>query len=56
MRCVRYPSIAFHSGTQSLAVGSRERSCVLFDLRTATKLQVLEVLISVLAILRYGDS
>lgn len=41
---VRYfPMISFHSGTQRLAVGTNDGTTILYDLRTATKVQVLEV-------------
>lgn len=39
-----FPSIAFHPGTQRLAVGTVDGSSIIFDLRTATKLNLLEVL------------
>ncbi|WFD19805.1 hypothetical protein MCAP1_002042 [Malassezia caprae] len=37
-----YPSIAFHSGTQRLAVGTHDGPVVLYDLKTATRLYVLD--------------
>ncbi|KAJ3258071.1 hypothetical protein HK103_004064 [Boothiomyces macroporosus] len=37
-----FPSIAFHPGTQRLAVGTVDGSSIIFDLRTATKLNLLE--------------
>ncbi|KAJ3270411.1 hypothetical protein HK104_004935 [Borealophlyctis nickersoniae] len=37
-----YPNVAFHHGLQRLAVGTVESVCVVWDLRTATKVQVLE--------------
>ncbi len=38
-----YPMVAFHSGTQRLAVGTNDGTAVIYDLRTATKLNILEV-------------
>jgi WD40 repeat protein len=37
-----FPMIAFHASTQRLAVGSLDGSSVIYDLRTATKLNILE--------------
>ncbi|WFD41478.1 hypothetical protein MPSI1_000107 [Malassezia psittaci] len=37
-----YPSIAFHGATQRLAVGTQDGLVVLYDLKTATRLYVLE--------------
>ncbi|KAJ3129771.1 hypothetical protein HK098_000140 [Nowakowskiella sp. JEL0407] len=37
-----YPSITFHSESQRLGVGTNEGFGVLYDLRTATKIQILE--------------
>ncbi|KAJ3276102.1 hypothetical protein HDV01_006272 [Terramyces sp. JEL0728] len=37
-----FPSIAFHPATQRLGVGTVDGSCIIFDLRTATKLNLLE--------------
>lgn len=37
-----YPSIAFHSGTQRLAVGTHDGPVVLYDLKSATRLYVLD--------------
>ncbi|KAJ3322647.1 hypothetical protein HDV06_002861 [Boothiomyces sp. JEL0866] len=37
-----FPSIAFHPGSQRLAVGTVDGSSIIFDLRTATKLNLLE--------------
>ncbi|WFC97398.1 hypothetical protein MYAM1_000110 [Malassezia yamatoensis] len=37
-----YPSIAFHAATQRLAVGTQDGLVVLYDLKTATRLYVLE--------------
>jgi hypothetical protein len=38
-----FPMVSFHSGTQRLAVGTSDGTSVVFDLRTATKLSILEV-------------
>ncbi|KAL7749630.1 hypothetical protein RI367_004856 [Sorochytrium milnesiophthora] len=38
----RYPFVAFHGGTQRLAIGTLEGSTILYDLKTATRWQVLE--------------
>lgn len=40
-----FPTIAFHPLTQRLAVGTLEGTSVIYDLRTATKINVLEVFI-----------
>ncbi|WFD27692.1 hypothetical protein MNAN1_002696 [Malassezia nana] len=37
-----YPSIAFHSSTQRLAVGTHDGPVVLYDLKSATRLYVLD--------------
>jgi WD40 repeat protein len=37
-----YPSIAFHGKGQRLAVGTHEGAVVVYDLKTATRLYVLE--------------
>ncbi|GAA5986281.1 hypothetical protein JCM11641_004880 [Rhodosporidiobolus odoratus] len=37
-----YPSIDFHGKSQRLAVGTQEGAAIVFDLRTATRLYVLE--------------
>ena len=37
-----YPTIAFHGATQRLAVGTHEGPVVLYDLKTATRLYVLD--------------
>ncbi|GAA5867444.1 hypothetical protein JCM8547_007506 [Rhodosporidiobolus lusitaniae] len=37
-----FPSIDFHGKSQRLAVGTHEGACIVFDLRTATRLYVLE--------------
>jgi hypothetical protein len=37
-----YPSIAFHAHLQRLAVGTVEGSTLIYDLRTATKVGILE--------------
>ena len=37
-----YPNIAFHGGSQRLGVGTLEGSIVIYDLKTATRWQVLE--------------
>lgn len=37
-----YPSVDFHMGTQRLAVGTPEGAVVVYDLKTATRLYVLE--------------
>ena len=38
-----YPNVAFHHGLQRLAVGTIEGTIVVYDLRTGTKVQVMEV-------------
>jgi hypothetical protein len=38
-----YPNIAFHSSTQRLAVGTMEGSIIIYDLRIAAKILILEV-------------
>jgi len=38
-----FPSISFHGPSQKLAVGTLEGATVVYDLRTATQCQVLEV-------------
>ncbi len=38
----RYPSIDFHMPSQRLAVGTNEGAVILYDLKTATRLYVLE--------------
>ncbi|CAG8513662.1 17229_t:CDS:10, partial [Funneliformis caledonium] len=37
-----FPSIAFHGGSQKLAVGTLEGASIIYDLRTATRWHVLE--------------
>ncbi|KAJ3110282.1 hypothetical protein HK100_003087, partial [Physocladia obscura] len=37
-----FPNVAFHHGSQKLAVGTAEGPTVVYDLKTATKAQVLE--------------
>lgn len=37
-----YPSIAFHHETQRLVVGTEEGACILYDLKTGRRLEVLE--------------
>ncbi|KAK0526987.1 hypothetical protein OC835_005108 [Tilletia horrida] len=37
-----YPSIDFHGRAQRLAVGTHEGACILYDVKTATRLYVLE--------------
>ncbi|RKO84060.1 hypothetical protein BDK51DRAFT_4096, partial [Blyttiomyces helicus] len=37
-----FPNVAFHHGSQRLAVGAVEGAVVVYDLRTATRVQVLE--------------
>ncbi|CAE6507831.1 unnamed protein product [Rhizoctonia solani] len=37
-----YPSVDFHTGTQKLAVGTPEGAVIVYDLKTATRLYVLE--------------
>ena len=39
---VSYPTIDFHRGTQRLAVGTSEGAMIMYDLKTATRLYVLE--------------
>ncbi len=39
----RYPNVAFNNQTQRLIVGTTEGSCLLYDLRTASKIQVIDV-------------
>jgi hypothetical protein len=39
-----FPSIAFHGGSQKLAVGTLEGASVIYDLRTATRWHILEVI------------
>ena len=38
----RYPTLDFHGGSQRLAVGTSEGAVMLYDLKTATRLYVLE--------------
>jgi hypothetical protein len=38
----RYPSIDFHGKSQRLAVGTHEGAAIIYDLKTATRLYVLE--------------
>lgn len=38
----RYPSVDFHTTSQKLVVGTQEGAAVLYDLKTATRLYVLE--------------
>ncbi|KOO35531.1 wd40 repeat-containing protein [Chrysochromulina tobinii] len=38
----RYPMMAFHQGTQRLAVGTIEGVVILYDMRTATKWRILQ--------------
>lgn len=40
----RFPSIAFHGGSQKLAIGTLEGAAIIYDLRTATRWHILEVL------------
>ena len=37
-----FPTLDFHAGTQRLAVGTNEGAVILYDLKTATRLYVLE--------------
>ncbi|EGG05180.1 uncharacterized protein MELLADRAFT_72228 [Melampsora larici-populina 98AG31] len=37
-----YPSISFHHETQRLVVGTEEGACILYDLKTGRRLEVLE--------------
>lgn len=37
-----YPSIAFHANLQRLAVGTHEGALIMYDLKTATRLYVIE--------------
>ena len=39
----RYPMMAFHQGTQRLAVGTTDGVVLIYDLRTATKWRILQV-------------
>jgi hypothetical protein len=38
-----FPTVAFHAASQRLAVGTLDGVCVVYDLRTATKMNILEV-------------
>lgn len=38
----RYPSVDFHTPSQRLAVGTNEGAVIMYDLKTATRLYVLE--------------
>jgi hypothetical protein len=38
-----FPSVTFHGGLQKLAVGTLEGASIIYDLRTATRLHILEV-------------
>lgn len=38
-----FPMVAFHAGSQRLAVGTLDATSVIYDLRTASKLNILEV-------------
>lgn len=37
-----YPSITFHGGSQKLAIGTPEGAIVIYDLKTGTKMDILE--------------
>ena len=39
---LRYPSVCFHPNSQRLAVGTNEGAVVMYDLKTTTRLYVLE--------------
>lgn len=38
-----YPQVAFHGSTQRLAVGSSDGVSIVYDLKTGTRWQILEV-------------
>lgn len=38
-----FPSVTFHGGSQKLAIGTLEGASIIYDLRTATRLHILEV-------------
>lgn len=38
-----FPMVAFHAATQRLAVGTTNGLIIIYDLRTATRIAVLEV-------------
>ena len=38
-----YPCVAFTAHQQRLVIGNMDGTCILYDVRTATKLQILEV-------------
>ncbi|KAJ3307604.1 hypothetical protein HDU76_004502, partial [Blyttiomyces sp. JEL0837] len=37
-----FPTVSFHHGTQKLAAGTNEGTVIMYDLKTATKVQILE--------------
>lgn len=39
-----YPNVAFHGASQRLSVGTQEGITIIYDLRTATKVSILEVM------------
>ena len=54
----RYPMMAFHQGTQRLAVGTTEGVVIIYDLKTATKWRILtghEKAVSALAFSKAGE-
>jgi WD repeat-containing protein 7 len=40
--CTRFPTVDFHATSQRLAVGTSEGAAIMYDLKTATRLYVLE--------------
>ena len=54
----RYPMMAFHQGTQRLAVGTTEGVVIIYDLKTATKWRILtghEKAVSAVAFSKTGE-
>ena len=39
----KYPNVAFNAISQRIVIGNQDGTCVIYDVRTASKLQVLEV-------------
>lgn len=42
----RYPSIAFNNVTQRLVVGNPDGTCLLYDIRTASRISVVDVILN----------
>jgi hypothetical protein len=39
----KYPNVAFNATSQRLVIGNQDGTCAIYDVRTASKLQILEV-------------